>query len=340
MNGHLHAVMPAPSREDSGPAVAAEVAVADGTSGCRASPSRAAAYHGEKCGLATLKARIARLERPALADGGVEAVATGVAVIDGHLPWGGMPRRAVHEVFAPLEAARNGPEAAAAMGPAAGFAVLLLARLARHDSGHGTASDMAGNDGLARAGTVLWVARGGRGGRNRHGGARSGMAGFSPYGPGLGAFGLDAGRLLLVRAASDREALWAVEEGLATPALAGVLAEVEEVDLTASRRLQLTAERGGVALLLRPPGLPPSPGAAVTRWRVGAAPPSPGAALVRNTEGARGVGPARWRVDLMRCRGGAPGGWFVEWCDATGDLALAAPVVDRPLGAPRFALAG
>jgi protein ImuA len=47
------------------------------------------------------------------------------------------------------------------------------------------------------------------------------------------------------------------------------------------------------------------------------------------------LGPSRWQVELRRCRGGRPGRWLIEWTeggwrDATGDVALAAALRDRP----------
>jgi len=109
------------------------------------------------------------------------------------------------------------------------------------------------------------------------------------------------------------------------------------------------------------------PNAAATRWRIAALPsrhvpiPSPvsvirhprasgdpgaaGTPLValdprfrggdghearigRETE--PGVGRPRWRVELLRCRGGEPACWEVEIADATGHLSLAATLADRP----------
>ena len=142
------------------------------------------------------------------------------------------------------------------------------------------------------------------------------------YAPGLAAFGLAPDRLLLARARTEQEALWAMEEGLRTGRLSAVVGEARKLDLTASRRLQLAAEAGGgLALLLRPPDAVGA-SAAKTRWRVTSA---PGAA-----PGWRGVGRARWRLDLLRCRGANPRSWTVDWDDATHSLHLAAPLADRP----------
>src|ERR1700730_8690489 len=80
--------------------------------------------------------------------------------------------------------------------------------------------------------------------------------GGTPYGLGLDRFGLPMDRLMILRVAHPRDALWAFEEALKCPALATVLAELPEAgdaaDLTATRRLLLAAQTGGgLGLLLR-----------------------------------------------------------------------------------------
>ena len=157
-------------------------------------------------------------------------------------------------------------------GAAVGFAAALLGRLA------------------AGRGRVLWLSR------------RRDL-----YPPGLAGLGLTPEPLIVVAARRDRDVLWAMEEALACRRLAAVLGEVDEMDLVASRRLQLAAESLGVTgLLLRPPAPRPSASAAVTRWRLAAA---------ASATAAPGLGPPRWRADLARCRGGRPGRWLLEWRD-------------------------
>jgi len=148
------------------------------------------------------------------------------------------------------------------------------------------------------------------------------------YAPGLGAFGLDPGAAILALAAGRAELLWAIEEGLRCRGLAAVLGETDEICLAAGRRLQLAAEAGGTTGLLL--GRPrDASGIAVTRWRV-----TPTHSLPREAGEGWGGGP-RWRVELLRCRGGAPATWLVEWNDATGDLAVAAALRDGPAAAAR-----
>ncbi len=61
------------------------------------------------------------------------------------------------------------------------------------------------------------------------------------------------------------------------------------------------------------------PTAAVTRWRVSALPSAP--------LPVPGVGRARWRLELIRCRGGESACFEVEACDAQGRLALPSDLV-------------
>jgi protein ImuA len=157
---------------------------------------------------------------------------------------------------------------------------------------------------LARTGgTVLWIA--------------SGQDGLLAWPPGLAGCGLAPANLVLVRADRWTDALWAMEEALRCPAVTGaILAGDGRLDLTATRRLQLAAEAGGaLGLLLRPDGAPSGAGAeptaAVTRWRIA----SLGA--------GHGLEDPRWELELLRARGGRPGGpWPVTWRAATGSLDL------------------
>jgi len=159
---------------------------------------------------------------------------------------------------------------------------------------------------LARTGgTVLWIS--------------NGQDDLSAWPPGLARHGLLPSNLILVRADRAADALWAMEEALRCPAVAGALLSQPDharLDLTATRRLQLAAEAGGaLGLLLRPDAPQIEPTAATTRWRIGAA------------SGGSGPEEARWAVELLRAKGGRPGGpWAVTWragADAsTGALTL------------------
>jgi protein ImuA len=146
------------------------------------------------------------------------------------------------------------------------------------------------------------------------------------YAPGLASLGLDAARLILVRAPRPVDALWAAEEALRSPAIAAVLLVGTAPDLTAARRLQLAAEAGGgIGLLLREGDGEAEPGAALTRWRI--------ASRRAATATPHHLGAPSWEIVLLRARGGRPGAWLGEWDAAHGrmetrgalDVAEAAP---------------
>jgi protein ImuA len=155
------------------------------------------------------------------------------------------------------------------------------------------------------------------------------------FAPGLAAVGLSPDRVLFAEA--GKNVLPVMEEGLSHAGLVAVVAELTgRLSLVASRRLQLAAEQTGVlAILLRrsPTFDDPAlnlPTAAITRWRV-AALPSP--AALPHAPDTPGLGRARWQLNLMRCRGGEPGTWTVEACDATGRLGLVPDTANRSVAA-------
>ena len=148
------------------------------------------------------------------------------------------------------------------------------------------------------------------------------------FAPGLALAGLTPDRLLYALCRNDEEVLAVLEEGARHGSLAATIGEVGRVPMAAARRLQLAAEQGGgAALLLRrwrkadadPLGTP-SP--ALARWRIACAPSAP--------LPYEGIGRARWRVTLVRQRGGPPHDWLLEAPDAEARLALAAGSGDRP----------
>ena len=108
----------------------------------------------------------------------------------------------------------------------------------------------------------------------------------------------------------DLALLRAAVDGLRCGALGAVIVEsrgpLRELDLTASRRLTLAAERSGVPLFLLRMDAKPAPSAAQTRWQVACAPSCP---LPGNAPGA----PA-FDVTLLRQKSGPSGlDWRLEW---------------------------
>ena len=140
---------------------------------------------------------------------------------------------------------------------------------------------------LARGGALVWS-------RNARVAAELGEL----YGPGLARFGLGPERLIVVRCADEGEVLWSFEEALRCRGVACAVAEIDRLDLVASRRLQLAVEAGGGAGLVLRPEPDALPNAALTRWRA---------------EPLARVDGIFWRLILWRARGGAPGVWPVRW---------------------------
>jgi protein ImuA len=135
------------------------------------------------------------------------------------------------------------------------------------------------------------------------------LAAGAPYGPGLDRLGLCMDRLLILRVAHPRDALWAFEEALKCPALAAVLAELPEdgsaADLTATRRLSLAAQAGGGLGLLLRHRLSPLSSAAMTRWQV--------AAALSRPDRFGGLGGTSFDLALQRNRRGRCGRWITGW---------------------------
>jgi len=136
-----------------------------------------------------------------------------------------------------------------------------------------------------------------------------------PYGRGFDHLGLDAKRLILVRARRADEALWVCEEGLRCRGLAAVLAEIRgsprALDLTASRRLALRARDNKVMGLLLRQAASAEPGAEATRWLVA---PRPAAIT---DDFSPGIGNPVWRLVLERSRTGRTGSCDLEWDHGT-----------------------
>lgn len=152
------------------------------------------------------------------------------------------------------------------------------------------------------------------------------------FAPGLAQAGLGPGRVIHVEAGDDRTVLACLEEGLRHGGLGAVVGDVDGLSMTASRRLHLAAKATGtLGLVLRGgcrvgqiEAAPPS--AARTRWRISPRPSSP--------LPVPGIGRARWRVELLRCRGGEEAEFELEACDATGRLDLPAELADGQVASP------
>lgn len=154
------------------------------------------------------------------------------------------------------------------------------------------------------------------------------------YGCGFSFFGVNLSDVIAVCSRNAQETLWAAEEAAAAD-VGAVLIEFLKphrlLDLTATRRLQLAAEKSGAAPILLRSDSDAAPSAARTRWRIAAA---PSAADIYDLKAS---GNPRWRIELERRRDGGRGAWVLEWDDETRELREAAfhgraapEVVHRP----------
>jgi protein ImuA len=236
----------------------------------------------------SLRARIDALERLSATGSGqrgkIGPLVLGLPEINTHLPSSGLARDALHEI-AGMGVDREQAASAAA------FAGLWLAR-------------------LPAAAPILWITR------------ATTPADIDLHAHGLRRQGIDPARLIMVAVRRNEEVLWAMEEGLKAKYLSAVVGEIARLDLTASRRLQLAAEAGGVmAIALRRWRLAreadrefAQPIAAVTRWKI--------AALPADFTVEPGLGTRRWQAELWRCRGAKPGRWLFEVKDGTDGYAF------------------
>lgn len=228
-----------------------------------------------------------------------ETIALGTPSLDRRLG-GGILRAALHEAYA----------GTAADAPAAtGFALALAKR--------------------ARAGEekpLLWI-------RQEALTAESG----APYPPGLADIGLNPAAVAFIRVRDAKEALQAGAEAGRCATVGATLIELfgaaRAYDLTASRRLALTAAAAGAPIFVTRVAASPAPSAAASRWLVRALPSRPRA--------ANAPGSAAFTIFLLRQRGGAAGHawqesqeWRVEWSRDRGafeDRTFDAPSLSRPV---------
>lgn len=130
-------------------------------------------------------------------------------------------------------------------------------------------------------------------------------------------------RRLNITTRQAKDVLWAAEEAIVSGAASHVIAEVEEVDFTSTRRLALASGRHGVPLTLLLSHGCSGATAAITRWRIS---PRPSAS---NLYDFRAPGHSRWHALLERCRS-APGmaghEFDLEWNDETLSLSMVSGV--------------
>lgn len=123
----------------------------------------------------------------------------------------------------------------------------------------------------------------------------------------LSAFNVEPERIIFMDVATEKDALWIMEEALRCEGLAAVVAEVDGISLVESRRLQLAVEESGVTgFILRKDARRMASTIATARWQISPLPSE-------LEDGMPGLGFPRWQVELLKVRNGIPGNWVMEW---------------------------
>jgi protein ImuA len=125
--------------------------------------------------------------------------------------------------------------------------------------------------------------------------------------PALKSFGIAPDKIIFIDLQKQSDILWAMEEALKCDGLAAVVGEMQDLNFTASRRLQLTVEQSrvtGFILRCNPRHLNTT--ACITRWKINSLASVP-------ADDMPGIGFPRWNVELLKVRNGKPGTWQIEW---------------------------
>jgi protein ImuA len=161
------------------------------------------------------------------------------------------------------------------------------------------------------------------------------------YPPGAVYLGIDLERTVVVQPSGERQALWALEQALRSPAASVVFGWCDRGGQQALRRLQLAAEAGGgLGFLLRPATCRGEPSWAEARLLVQAAPGRAGGVSSRMTrDSSGGLRPPlaltrealgrRLRIEVLHCRSGFGGEAItLELTHEAGHVHLAAVLAD------------
>ncbi len=139
--------------------------------------------------------------------------------------------------------------------------------------------------------------------------------------PALKSYGISPEQFIFIGLKKDKEIQWAMEEALKCKGLGIVLAEMQELDFTSSRRLQLAVEKSRVTgFVFRNNPRSINTNACFTRWQISALP-----ALL--PPGLPGVGYPRWKIELLKVRNGIPGSWELSFVNGQFRHAIKTPVM-------------
>jgi len=153
--------------------------------------------------------------------------------------------------------------------------------------------------------------------------------------PAVSQAGLHPDRVVFCECNREEDVLAAMEEGLAFGGLSAVIGEMVRLPMTASRRVQLAAEKSGsIAIALRrwrrqsEASDYGQPTVSATRWRI--------STLPSQQLPVAGVGRARWLAELIRVKAGECAEFEIGAPDAKGRICLLPFSCDRQNETPRL----
>jgi len=125
--------------------------------------------------------------------------------------------------------------------------------------------------------------------------------------PALSSFGLQTGNIIFIYLSSEKQITWATEEALKCGGLCAVVAEINDLSFTSSRRLQLAVEKSKVTgFIIRNNVRSLNTTACASRFKINSLPSSLPFQMP-------GVGYPHWQVQLLKVRNGHTGKWDVEF---------------------------
>lgn len=126
------------------------------------------------------------------------------------------------------------------------------------------------------------------------------------YPPALTTYGINPEQVFFITLTTEKEVFWAIEEALGCKGITAVIAYINEITFTQSRRLQLAVEASlvtGFIVRYQPKNIHTT---SIARWHIQQLPSN-------NASGVPGVGYAKWNVLLEKVRNGTAGQWQLTW---------------------------
>jgi protein ImuA len=145
---------------------------------------------------------------------------------------------------------------------------------------------------MGNSGTILWIS-----------------SSRTLFPPALKMYGIQPDRCIFIDLKKEKDVLWAMDEALKCGALSAVVGEMNDIDFTASRRLQLAVEKSQVTgFILRRNVRKLNTTACISRWKISSLPSI-------SIDDLPGIGFPQWKVELLRIRNGKPGVWNIQWAN-------------------------